>query len=471
MMRQHLPSGPKASLALVALFATLGLLAGCTVAQGGSGSFQAKQLAPDAPDAHLSVHFTDNSAADHVAVNAITDIQQYWTQEMPAVFNKAYRPVKGGFYSADPASGQSVPCAGSASAVKNNAFYCASADVVVWDRTNLFPVLEKDFGKYSIAMVLAHEWGHAIQARTKDPGRRTIVIENQADCYSGAFTAWAYAGNAPHFHISIDDLDKAFAGYLSFADNPGDDPNGSQAHGSGFDRVSSFQQGFDSGPTFCADPKIYNDHKVFTETRFQPNDQGQGNLPLSTLLKQAPPDMGSYWKAALPKLFNVSGAKDLGDVQGYDPASEKVTCGGTKITPVIMYCKADDKVYLQTPFAQAVYSKTGDNGVATMIGIGYGYAIRDRLGKSTNDQNALLGAICYTGLYDADAFNASVGAKTTLPKHALTLSPGDLDEAIEALLIGVSDTAFTGTEGTTGFLRVNVFQNAVKTGAGACTQY
>ena len=77
-------------------------------------------------------------------------------------------------------------------------------------------------------MVLAHEWGHAIQKRTSLPSDHTIVVETQADCYAGAFTAWALHGNAPHFQITRPDLDRALSGFLLFSDpvgaNAADEP-------------------------------------------------------------------------------------------------------------------------------------------------------------------------------------------------------------------------------------------------------
>ena len=55
------------------------------------------------------------------------------------------------------------------------------------------------------------------------------------------------------FKVTAADLDTALAGILDLRDTPGTsniDPN---AHGSGFDRVSAFQDGFDNGPGKCKD--------------------------------------------------------------------------------------------------------------------------------------------------------------------------------------------------------------------------
>jgi hypothetical protein len=50
------------------------------------------------------------------------------------------------------------------------------------------------------------------------------------------------------------------------------------------------------------------------------------------------------------------------------------------------------------------------------------------------------------------------------------LSPGDLDEAIQALLLGVDNSAFYGLAHTTGFARVNAFQVGVRDGFTACNR-
>ncbi|MGI8695633.1 MAG: hypothetical protein ACR2JQ_03120 [Mycobacteriales bacterium] len=455
---------------LAALLVALAVVAGCASTISGDGSYASEAALKDAPNVELAVHGTDHGESDRIAENAISDIQRFWTNAFPPVFGTAYRPVTGGFYSVDPATSGPIPCASSPAEVKGNAFYCGQKDVVVWDRTNLLPVLAKNFGKFTIAMVLAHEWGHAIQKRSYYPGKRTIVIENEADCYSGAWTAWAFAGNAPHFHVSINDLDSGLAGFLTFADAPGDSANANNAHGSGFDRVSSFQQGFDHGAAYCANKRIYNDNKVFTEVPFDPADQNNGNLPLDQAFTDGIPDLTAFSTAAMPKLFDLHNARPLGRPVLFN-AADDTKCGDTPIEQTVMYCAADDKVYLQvSPFSQQLYKGLGDNSVITMLAIGNGYQVRQRQGKSLTGEDALLGAVCYAGLYDADAFNATAH-KPTVATHQVTLSAGDLDEAIGALLVGVGKSDFGGEADTNGFLRVNVFQNAVRNGASACARY
>ena len=53
--------------------------------------------------------------------------------------------------------------------------------------------LADDYGQFLPALVMAHEFGHAVQARVGLPGRRSPT-ETQADCLAGAWTRWVADG-------------------------------------------------------------------------------------------------------------------------------------------------------------------------------------------------------------------------------------------------------------------------------------
>ena len=181
----------------VAVLAVLAVLAsGCAQEMPGLGRYSSGRTA--VADAKITIEGTDNGEIDKLAGNAIFDIEKFWGEQMPEVFNERYDKVKA-FYSIDPDGSRPAPCTESASDIRGNAFYCPARDIVAWDRKGLFPELEKRFGDFLVAMVLAHEWGHAIQKRTRMPSTRTIVVETQADCYAGAWTRYALRGGAPHF--------------------------------------------------------------------------------------------------------------------------------------------------------------------------------------------------------------------------------------------------------------------------------
>ena len=45
----------------------------------------------------------------------------------------------------------------------DNAFYCTGGGFLAYDDEHLFPDLDEKWGDFTIALTLAHEWGHAIQ--------------------------------------------------------------------------------------------------------------------------------------------------------------------------------------------------------------------------------------------------------------------------------------------------------------------
>ncbi len=429
--------------------AVLAVLAtGCVQQIPGLGSYSASRT--KAPDAKIEIRNTDHGPIDALAGNAVADIQQFWTEEMPKQFHRPYRPVSA-FYSIDPDGSVAAPCTEDPSDIRGNAFYCPARDIVAWDRKILLPQLQERFGDFLVAMVLAHEWGHAIQKRTTLPSDHTIVVETQADCYAGAFTAWALKGNAPHFEITRLDLDRALSGFLLFRDPLGSNASDRQAHGSGFDRVSAFQDGYEQGVPFCAK---FNDDRTFTQVGFlDPKDeQQQGNLPLAQTLDQGPKDVDAYWKASYQKLYGQPW-KPLAGVKPFADAN-RPRCAGQPVLDA-QYCAADDTIYYDTDALSKVYQQaSGDFGPISLVAIAYGQAVRERRGESaaTDSESTLLSAICATGGYARDAFGQRDPAR-------LSLSPGDLDEAIRALLDAAGSSDFTNVHTTTGFDRVQAFRD------------
>ena len=126
---------------------------------------------------------------------------------------------------------------------------------MAWDVQGLLPDLRKRFGDFVIPIVVAHEWGHAIQARPHFSATKIVTKEVPADCFAGAWAADVVAGHS-HFNATSVDIDNAVAGFVSLPDEPGTQRDDPAAHGSGFDRVNSFQDGLDNGPMAC---KTYDD--------------------------------------------------------------------------------------------------------------------------------------------------------------------------------------------------------------------
>jgi predicted metalloprotease len=432
--------------AVAAAAAVVVLLSGCARFVDGVGSYATGRS--NVPDAKVEIRGSNGSRIDKIAGNAITDIQTFWTQQMPQVFGKPYKPVSA-FYSVDPQGRRAAPCTDSAADIRGNAFYCPTQDIIAWDRRLLFPDLAKRFGDFLVAMVLAHEWGHVIQHRSSLPSNRTIVLETQADCYAGSWTASALHGGAPHFQIGRQDLDSALAGYLLFRDPVGAQANDRQAHGSGFDRISAFQEGFDRGPKHCT---TFSDRRLFTEIPFNNlRDQAQqGNLPYADTIGQGPADVENYWSTTFEKAYGKKW-EPAPKVTAFDGDRDRPSCDSKKVSGV-EYCPTGDTIFFDRRDAlKRVYDQTGDFGPMSLIAVAFGQAARKRLGESVNGEPALLGSICLAGAYAGDVFNRR-------RDKAIILSPGDLDEAIQALLNFAGRTGFFEANGTAGFDRVAAFR-------------
>lgn len=423
---------------------------------------------------NVTIHGDDGSATNKTVANAIADLQAWWSTEFPKLYGgQAYTPVKGGFYAIGPDSSPvGLPCKPkSIDDVLENAYYCPEDDGVVWDQVGLMPELAKKFGSFTPAVVLAHEWGHAIQARA-DFSAATVIAEQQADCFAGAWVEHVKADDDPRFHITTDDLDQALAGLLSLRDTPGstaDDPN---AHGSGFDRVRAFQQGYEEGAARCAryrdgDPEPF---------QFPYTDQADlndnGNLPLrgttadpgiETLTFTS---LDAYWKAEFPKLSGGKAWKAMGDPKPFDP-SDPPSCGGSVVSGYKLFVCIPDRYvgYDDVTTIPEIYRQGGDFAVATLFATQYGLDIEDQLGDAPSDAiTSTLEGDCYAG-----SWAASILPGVEQPTDdGITLSPGDLDEAVGVLLSfrSAADRKRYGP----GFDRVRAFGIGVTEGAARCAE-
>lgn len=423
------------------------------------------------PPVDVKVQGDDGSALNGVAKNAVADLQAWWGTEFPAVYDgKAYDPVAGGFFAYDSSSDPSgLPCATKdIQDVLYNAFYCPPDDAVAWDQEGLFPDLAKQYGDFTVAVVLAHEWGHAIQARAK-VDQSTVTMELQADCFAGSWVKHVRTDKSSRFDVSIEDLDNALAGILSLRDAPGSPATDPNAHGSGFDRVGAFQQGFEDGAKRCStyvdgDPAPYQFE--FTD---QTDLDNQGNLPFADINTSAFESLELYWTSEFPKISGGTAWDPLEDPVAFGP-DDPPTCNGTKVTDFrLFYCIPDRFVGYDDQETMPAAYKLGDFAVGALYGTQYGLAVQDELKLHANsEKTATLRGDCYTGAWAGALLpTAATNQGTDLP-FALVLSPGDLDEAVAVLLTfrTDSDRARQGP----GFERVSAFRTGVVRGAAQCSK-
>jgi predicted metalloprotease len=449
----------RAKTSWVVIMVAIVLTAGACGASG-SGRAPASQSVSASRGPQVTINGNPVDPVNEIVIEAITDLQRYWTAEFPKLYGGDYTPVTGGFYSVTPSSGDLPPCAEQPSDIAGNAFYCAKADVVAWDSEGLLPDLRKRFGDFVIPIVLAHEWGHAIQARAKFSATKTVTKEIQADCFAGAWAADVVAGHST-FHASIDDLDNALAGFLSLRDEPGTQRNDPSAHGSGFDRVNSFQSGLDHGPETC---KTYtDDDPAVLELPFDSEADAaeNGNAPYDQVTNLVPADLEDYWNQVYPKMTGHPWTP-LHPAVGFDPA-QPPTCGGAPTTDYsLFYCVPEDYIGYDTlKEMPAIYAQGGDFAVATLLATQYGLAVNARDGDTSDAKTGSLRADCFAGAWAASVFLQD------RPDSSIKMSPGDLDKALSALLIfrGPGDEARQGAGST----RIEAYRTGLINGVSPCT--
>jgi predicted metalloprotease len=435
------------------------LLVGC----GGPTPVIPQKNPGSKPDTSgIQIHGDPSNPVNKLAIEAIADLQKFWGEQYSSLYGGDYEPVKGGFFAVLPSSGDLPPCAADASDISGNAFYCATADDVAWDAEQLLPELKDKYGDFVIPIVLAHEWGHAIQARSNFTAR-TVTKELQADCFAGA---WAkHAQDDKVFDVTSADLDLALAGILEVRDTPGTSNIDPKAHGSGFDRVGAFQDGYDKGIGRCKDYR--DDEPMVLELPFNDaqDEAAGGDAPYDSIVNGVPYDLEDYWTHVYPE---VTDGQQWTPVKGLEPYSpdNPPPCGGQPTKGyVLFYCVDDDYVGWDNVDAMPeVYKRGGDYAVATLLATQFGLAALTRLGDQSDEKTSSLRGDCLAGGY-----TASVIIYNRPETSTYHISPGDLDEGITALLVfrGEGDTQRQGA----GFDRVRAFREGVMNGAQACLNY
>jgi predicted metalloprotease len=417
------------------------------------------------------VRGSDGGAEDHLAVTAINDIQGFWSTAYPDFFAGAFTPVSA-LISYDSTDPWSPGVCGSRTTYRVvNASYCLLDDSVSWDRGSLIPEARTFFGDVTVAGLLAHELGHAVQNRAHLVRRlltRTIIKEQQADCFAGVYLRWVAEGHSPRFTMNTTDgLDHVLAGGITLRD-PVDEPEFARdAHGSALDRVGAFQEGFDGDPSTCAaiDMKEIDRRRkgLPKALLFYPvGDFEAGETPIDS-------DSLTTLMQTLGQIFRPGSAPSL--TVGGD-----ATCPDARPSPPASYCPATNTVNVDLPALQRIGAYTdrhsghllqGDDTAFSAVTSRYMLAIQHQRGAVLTGERAALRTACLTGVAQRD-----MSTPVPLPSgHTLVLTAGDLDEAISGLLTNhlvASDV--NGDTVPAGFTRIFAFRSGLVTDAGKCYQ-
>jgi predicted metalloprotease len=408
-----------------------------------------------------------------IAEQAIDDVDAFWKSTFPEVYGDEFDELDG-FYPYGPDT-EMPPCGNpppTYEMIAQNAFYCPGDDLIAWDEATLIPELNEAFGSFTVAMVFAHEFGHAVQARAGAIDR-TVDLELQADCFAGAWTAYVADGDAAHFGPDDIDLDQAVAGIIAIRDAPGTSADDPLAHGSGFDRVSAFQDGYENKAAACVEYTDPRSDRATVEIEFVGRDEFEsgGNLHLED---RGPDDLGLLSLAELDlnefyeQLFGELGASwaPVEDLVLVDPGSDELLCGGDRLTGddleyAAVYCGDENVVALDGEGLVPLLEGTGDFAVAAEIARLWAQAAQTQLGIADDDQ-ASLQADCLTGVWAFSSF-----PRADFEPDNLQMSAGDLDEGIMGFLKTRNEDEATGDV----FARAAALRTGFFEGYQGCEEY
>ena len=164
---------------------------------------------------------------------------------------RAYDPPQGVIAFDEPI----VTACGRAEPEREAAFYCV-IDEKIYYSAEFRTLIEEQIGDFAWVIVVAHEWGHHIQAKLGFdlgvvPDRAgevaPIEFEQQADCLAGAYAVDAELVG----WLDPGDIDEALTMTEISGDPPGTSWNDPRAHGTGEVRIDAFLNGYSGGLTSC----------------------------------------------------------------------------------------------------------------------------------------------------------------------------------------------------------------------------
>ena len=425
-------------------------------------------MRPDAPSPQGRVEGTDGSDNDRLALLAVNDIQDFWTTNFPEFFSGQYQPISI-VRSYDSNQPMSRGACGKTNGYKSvNASYCRLDDSISWDRGVLIPLARRYFGDAAVVGTLAHEVGHAVQTRahTVHLLTRTIVKEQQADCFAGVYLHWVAEGRSSRFTMNTTDgLDHVLAGGITLRDPTDESDNSFGAHGSALDRVGAFQEGFDGDAATCAaidHDEIARRHVGLPAALqdYSSSDSAPGEMPVTE-------DSLALLLETLTQLFHPANKPTL-------TVGSSAACADARPSPPASYCPATNTINVDLDGLQQIGAYTdrdshqllqGDDTAFSAVTSRYMLAVQQQQGVALTGERAALRTACLTGVAQRD-----MAAPVPLASgRTLVLNAGDLDEAISGLLTNhlVASDA-NGDSVPAGFTRIVAFRSGLVGNTAQC---
>ena len=449
-------------------------------ADPGADPDEAPAPTPSVPIDDAAIDFGSNKPArdyDEFLLAVMTDLELWWGEQYPAVYGEPFQPLEGEVYAAHPDRPDDIPGCGSPRTTYDEvqefvAFYCGDGDFMVYDDgpDGLLAELARDYGAGTIGTVLAHEFGHAIQLRNGalDRALPTIATEQQADCVAGAWTGRAARGEAATVRYTDADVRAGLIAMTKVSDPVGLDQFVAGGHGSAFDRVGAFQVGFNEGPGRCAE--LIDDPLPLVPNQFTSLEEqttggdaafGYGD---DELLGFIPSDLNLYWGdelsiSGLDRLTLVV-ARSAGDVECDDLRGD--------FDEGVALCASSDEVWFNEPVARDAYESFGDFAVGYLVASAWSEAVQDAVGTDLEGEPRALLNDCLTGAWVKTVVPIDFRLpQPRLEERTVTVSAGDLDEAIQTVLT-VSDLGSTDDVSGSAFEKIDAFRTGVLGGLDVC---
>ncbi len=420
---------------------------------------------------------------------ALADVETWLSTEFEPAFGIPFEPLEGGIFAAYPERTSPIPGCGTPTSTfedirAGGAIYCFIGDFIAYDDTPTGVVgsLATSFGPVTFGLVLAHEYGHALQERTGDIRRNdlnTVDLEQQADCVAGAWAGRANAGLAPGITFDDTDVRSGLISMISIEDPIGTNSNSPGGHGSGFDRVGAFQVGFQEGLGRCA--TLVDDPLPLTTGLFDalnPSGDADFGFGENQLFEFLVPDLNLLYDNDLDARFPDFRPLDLVAVQSESDIACSSPTGFFALG--VELCSESDTVYLNEPVARGLYDRFGDFGPAYLLGMAWAEHAQNTAGSTLTGERRQLQNDCLTGAWvqtvlpvlDANGFPVTEDGLVQLPQprdplRTASVSDGDLTEAILTVIVIGDPETDTDVLGSP-FEKIDSFRRGTIDGISSC---
>lgn len=426
----------------------------------------------DVPRAKIEVVDETDSEHDTLAINTVADLYDFYGTAFPDAFDgEKFVPVDQlvSYDSTDPdAEVCDMPVAGEV-----NAFYIHGCSTIGWDRGGLMPLLDEEVGELGTPTILAHEVGHRISALRGHTLNNTavLVLEQQADCYAGAYWRWVADGDSTYFDLNQGEgMREVLTAMLYVSDPIGSSPEAGSAHGTGFDRTLAFQHGYAEGLARCdemdqkeVDDRIQQFPFVYTPTTAA--------------------DSIEITEDFLAIMVEVTNDYFAEEIPGYEapevevvPSGEPPACGGRAAADPVDYCPdthtvtyvLEDLHEIGTP-TEGFDSANGDFSAVIMLVSRIALAGAESAGEEITGPDAGLTALCRTGAWSSWMQTPRGEPDTREDKDKYILGPADLNRAVfQVIASPLPASDVSGVETSSVFDQVSALSTGVVHGPDGC---